>query len=1155
MSGFLKILNGSDEFEKLVSSVSGKRLPMGVIGLSQVHKAHYISSLVEKLSDRTALIVCPDEGSATKLCEDINSFCGGAYLYPARDFSFRGSDSKSHEFEQKRLSVLCRILDGECKLVLCSIEAAVQLTIPPCELKKRSFTLCVGQEVTTHQLVNTLLAAGYVRTDLVDGVGQFSLRGCILDFFPPDSNEPCRVEFWGDEIDSMAHFDLESQRRTDVLEKVKLTPATEVLFDSREALKEKLLSFIDTVKGKGSVKAKEKIREDIEALEHFTGVGAPDKYLPLAYKERATVFDYMKDSLLFVCESATVKQKFNTSSALLNEDIRTLFEEGVLTKGIDTFTLTWTQVLKKYEDNGAIYTDSLARGSFDTPVKELVSINARQTSRWDGTLSFLMDDLKPAIHSGYTCVVMSGTEKSAKELAFDLESEGIRARYFPVVPGEFPKGLVSVIPGTVSSGIEYDREKFSLFTYGRPSAKTAKEKKKKFKTGRGLTSLDEISKGDYVVHSLHGIGVFDGIKTMNMSGIIKDFIKINYRGNDVLYLPVTQLDLISKYASPHDADKVIKLNKLGSDEWKKTKSKVRAAVKDMAKKLTELYAQRLNSKGYSFSPDMDMQSDFERRFEFEETDDQLIAINEIKQDMERPSPMDRLLCGDVGFGKTEVALRAAFKCVADGKQCAILVPTTILAFQHFQTIKKRFDSFPVEVDMISRFRSQSDRTKIKKALKRGSIDIIVGTHAIIAKSVEFKDLGLLIVDEEQRFGVLQKEKLKEKFPGVDVLTLSATPIPRTLNMAMTGIRDMSLLEMAPQGRHPVQSYVVPQDMSILAEAMERELRRGGQVYYLFNRIDGIESRAAQIKEYLPDAKIGIGHGKMSEEELSEVWRQLLENEIDILVCTTIIETGVDVPNANTLIIEDADRLGLAQLHQIRGRVGRSPRRAFAYFTYGKHKQLNETARRRLEAIREYTEFGSGFKIAMRDLEIRGAGSVLGAQQHGHMEAVGYDMYLKILSEAINEEKTGQQQTEKRECVVDISIDAHIPETYIDSVKNRISMYKRIAEIENAEDAMDVTDEFIDRFGDIPPSVKGLIDVALLRANAAKLGIFEIKQQNGMVLAFFDVLRPEYVSAVAVNLRGRAMISGAKSSAPYISLKLQGRSNVEAIKELIAVLSV
>lgn len=1157
MSAFTKVLQSSPEYNALITALDNKRLPMGVIGLSQIHKAHYISSLLESQKGKTALIVCHDEAAATKLCEDINGFSSGsAVVYPARDFSFRNADNKSHEFEQRRLSVLCKVLDGECKAVLCSIEAACQLTLPPQELRKRSLTLKVGEEISTHNLINILLSAGYVRTEQVDGVGQFSLRGGILDVFPPDCESPCRMEFWGDSIDSLSLFDIESQRRTDILEKVRITPSTEVLFNSHEQMKEKLLAFIETVKGKGSVKAKEKIREDIEALEHFIGVGAPDKYLSLAYESLGTIFDYMQESLLFICESSSVKQKYNTAEALLHEDIRNLFEDGILTKGLDRFFLTWQEVLKIYESCGAVYMDSLARGSFDTATKELISINARQNSRWDGTLSILMDDLKPALGGGYTCVVMAGTEKSAKELAYDLETEGLKARYFSVIPGEFPKGYVSVVSGKVSSGFEYDGLKFTLYTYGKANvqSKSSAEKKKRFKTGKGLSSLDEITRGDYVVHSMHGIGIFDGIKTMNVAGVTKDYIKINYRGKDVLYVPVTQLDLISKYASANDTEKQIKLNKLGSDEWKRTKSKVRAAVKDMAKQLTELYGKRMNSKGYAFSPDIDMQNDFERRFEFEETEDQLIAINEIKRDMERSAPMDRLLCGDVGFGKTEVALRAAFKCVADGKQCAILVPTTILAFQHYQTLKKRFDGFPVEIDMISRFRSQSDRTKIKKALKRGSVDIIVGTHSIIAKSVEFKDLGLLIVDEEQRFGVLQKEKLKQKFPDVDVITLSATPIPRTLNMAMTGIRDMSLLEMAPVGRHPVQTYVLAHDMGVLAEAMERELRRGGQVYYLFNRIDGIERRAAEIKELLPDARVAVGHGKMTEEELSDVWKQLLENEIDILVCTTIIETGVDVPNANTLIIEDADRLGLAQLHQIRGRVGRSPRRAYAYLTYNKQKALSETAQRRLEAIREYTEFGSGFKIAMRDLEIRGAGSVLGAEQHGHIEAVGYDMYLNILSEAINEEKTGEVRAEKRECVVDINIDAHIPEDYIDSVKNRINMYKRIAEIETGDDAMDVIDEFIDRFGDVPKSVKGLVDVALLRANASKLGIYEIKQQNGMILAFFNELKPEYVSAVAQKLRGRAMISGAKGSAPYISVKCQGKEAVEVIKELITVLS-
>ena len=1152
MSAFERILNLSEEYIRIKDNIRRGVHPFGVIGLSRIHKAHYISSLVKE-TGKKALIICPDEGEATKLCKDISAFCDGAQLYPARDFRFRESDSKSLDFEQKRIGVLKNILDGECKLALCSIEAAMQVTIPRSELKKRSFEIGLSQEITTHEAVNALLSAGYTRTEQVEGTGQFSLRGGILDIFPPGNESPVRIEFFGDEVYSVSFFDIETQRRKDSLDSVKITPSREVLFDSPEEMKKRLEAFLTGVKGKGSVKAKSLISEDIEKLSHFMTV-ANDKYISLAYpEEKETVFDYMQDCLIFVCESSSVKQKFHSSSSLLTEDIRAMFEDGVLTKGLDVFSLSWNEILSFYENGSTVYMDNLARGSFDTPVKSLVSVNASLLSRWDGTLSFLMEDLEPLMKLGFTAVVMAGTEKSAKELAYDLETEGIKSHYFPVIPAEFPEKTVSVISGTVSSGIEYNSLKFALFTYGRAVEKQKKRVNPAFKGRKGVTSLEELSRGDYVVHAVHGIGIFDGITTMTVTGKIKDFIKINFRGSDVLYLPVTQLDLIAKYISPKDTDKVIKLNRLGSDEWKKTRSKVKAAVKDMAAELTKIYSARLNSPGFAFSPDMDMQSDFERRFEFEETEDQLEAVSEIKRDMERPSPMDRLLCGDVGFGKTEVALRAAFKCVADGKQCAILVPTTILAFQHFQTIKKRFDGFPVEIDMISRFRTQTDRTKIKKALKRGAIDIIVGTHSIISKSVEFKDLGLLIVDEEQRFGVAQKEKLKEKFPLVDVLTLSATPIPRTLNMAMTGIRDMSVLEIPPVGRYPVQTYVVPQDMEILAEAMEREIRRGGQVYYLHNRVDSIERRAAEIKKYLPDARIGIGHGKMTEDDLSEIWRKLLENEIDILLCTTIIETGVDVPNANTLIIEDADRMGLAQLHQIRGRVGRSSRRAYAYFTYNKNKEVTEIAQRRLSAIKEFTEFGSGFRIAMRDLEIRGAGNVLGAQQHGHMEAVGYDMYLQILSETIEEEKTGIAAAEKQECLIDISVDAHIPESYIDSVKNRIGMYKRIAEIETGEDAMDVMDEFIDRFGDPPKAVEGLVEVALLRSKAAKLGIYEIKQQNSMLLAFLNELKPQYVAAVGHKLRGKAMISAAKTS-PYISYKLKGVSPVEGMKELIQSLS-
>ena len=1154
MSGFTKILQKSDEYNAAKSSLDRRELPLGIIGLPAVCKAHYISALCENESKK-ALILCADEPGAIKLCEDLNVFSSAALYYPVRDFNFRSSDSSSKEYEQQRIGVLSKILAGDYKYIVCSVQAAMQLTVPSKELKRRSARLIPGEDIEEAQLVSALTLAGYVRSPQVDGVGQFSLRGGIVDFFPPDRSDPVRTEFWGDTVDSLTAFDVETQRRTDVLDEVLITPAGEVLFENDEILCEKLRDFLSAVKGRGASKVRETISQDISRLENKIRLSCLDRYLPLAYEKAETVFDYTKNDLLFVCESSGVKQKAESSQKLLQEDIKAMVEDGYLTRGLDCFTITVSELFGLYETRGAVFADNLARGGFDVPVKSLVSVNAAVNSGWDGTLSYLLEDLEPYLKRRFTCVVAAGTEKNAKELAFDLETEGVTAHYYPVIPAEFPSGSVSVVAGSVGSGFGYPTAGFELFSLSRKAAVSKRRIKKRFSGGKGIASLEELSRGDYVVHAVHGIGIFDGIKSMKVEKATKDFIKINYRGNDVLYVPVTQLDLVSKYISPKDTDRAVRLNRLGSDEWKKTKSRVRAAVGDMAQKLTELYAKRLSAKGFAFSQDIDMQSDFERRFEFDETDDQLIAVDEIKSDMEKPFPMDRLLCGDVGFGKTEVALRAAFKCVADGKQCAVLVPTTILAFQHFQTIKKRFDGFPIEIEMLSRFRSTSERTKIKKRLKSGGIDLVVGTHSIIARTVEFKDLGLLIVDEEQRFGVAQKEKLKEKFPHVDVLTLSATPIPRTLNMAMTGIRDMSVLEMPPLDRHPVQTYVVEQDIDVLCEAIERELRRGGQVYYLHNRTETIERTAAKLKERLPDARIGIGHGKMSEEELSEVWRQLLEGEIDILVCTTIIETGVDVPNANTLIIENADRLGLAQLHQIRGRVGRSARRAFAYLTYDPRKQLSPEAERRLSAIREYTEFGSGFRIAMRDLEIRGAGNVLGAEQHGHMEAVGYDMYLKLLSQAVEQGKNGGEEAspqEDAECLIDIAVDAHIPETYIDSVKNRLFMYKRIACVRTKEDAQDVVDELIDRFGEPPESVLGLIDIAMIRNRCINLGIYEISQRGAVLLIFIHKLEPLSLAMLSKLMRGRVMISAAKTK-PYLSVRLADYTAAQTLDEVLKIL--
>ena len=743
--------------------------------------------------------------------------------------------------------------------------------------------------------------------------------------------------------------------------------------------------------------------------------------------------------------------------------------------------------------------------------------------------------------------MLAGTERAAKAVAEDLKSAGLPAAFLED-PSTLSKGTVTVTTGSLSAGFDLPGAAFALITHGRMLAPKAKRAKKD-KNSKEISSLSELSPGDYVVHSAHGIGVFEGIHKLEMNGVTKDYIKVRYQKNDTLYVPVTQLDMVSKYIGPRE-DAAVKLSRLGGTEWQKQKTRVRAAVKDIAKELIQLYAQRMQTRGFPFPPDGEWQRDFESRFEFDETEDQLRCIQEIKDDMEAQAPMDRLLCGDVGFGKTEVALRAAFKCVAAGKQCAILVPTTILAWQHYQTILKRMEGFPVDVELLSRFRTSKQQDQILRKVKRGSIDIVVGTHRLVSKDVKFHDLGLVIIDEEQRFGVAQKEKLKQMCQTADVLTLSATPIPRTLNMALSGIRDMSVIEEAPHDRHPVQTYVLEYDAGIIADAIRRELRRGGQVYYLHNDVASISRTAARLQQLVPEARFGIGHGKMNEEELSEVWRQLLDQEIDVLVCTTIIETGVDVPTANTLIIENADRMGLSQLHQLRGRVGRSSRRAYAYLTYARNKALTEIAQKRLSAIREFTEFGSGFKIAMRDLEIRGAGNVLGGEQHGHMETVGYDMYVRLLSEAVSLMKGEEpERPVDQECLVDVQVQAHIPESYIDSLSLRLDVYRRIAEITTQEEAMDVTDELIDRFGDPPASVKGLIDVALLRGTAARLGVTEVKQQGDSLLLFQQKFDMREVSKLVQALQGRVLLSA--GSKPYLSVKLAGRDPLSGLSEVLS----
>ena len=888
------------------------------------------------------------------------------------------------------------------------------------------------------------------------------------------------------------------------------------------------------------MQVKEHLQRDIERLEGGLNPVSIDRYLPILYQPQ-TIFDYFEaDALAFLCEPVSCKENFANAMAQHHEDVKMLMEQGILFRGCSVYYDDFTELCRKFCRCQSVMMDTFTRSLSDVPVRELVQLSASQLSTWSGEYAILKDDIEDYMKTGFCCVIFAGTPRGAQALTEDLQKD-FSVQLVRDVPSIDP-GRIYVLEGTLSAGMEYPQLKLAVISH----AKTGSSRKKPAKAKKGgIKNISDLNVGDYVVHVSHGIGIFEGIVKRDIHGVVKDYIKIRYAGSDMLFVPVTQLDLVTKYIGGKE-DSVVKLNKLNSAEWAKTRARVKKAVKDMADELIKLYAKREAAQGYAFGPDTDWQNDFERRFPYDETDDQLRCIREIKDDMEKPSPMDRLLCGDVGFGKTEVAIRAAFKCVMDGKQCAVLVPTTILAWQHYQTFRKRMEGFPVKVDILSRFRTPREQEQVLEELRRGQVDIVVGTHRLVQKDVKFKDLGLCIIDEEQRFGVKHKESFKEMRNNVDVLTLSATPIPRTLNMAMSGIRDMSTIEEAPQDRQPVQTYVMEHDWGILVQAISKELRRGGQVFYLHNRVDTIDRCAATIQQFLPDATVVVAHGKMSEEQLSKVWKRLLDHEIDILVCTTIIETGVDVSNCNTLIIEDADRLGLSQLYQIRGRVGRSSRRAFAYLTVTKGKALTDVATKRLEAIREFTTFGSGFRIAMRDLEIRGAGNILGAQQHGHMEAVGYEMYLKMLSEAVAVAKGEKPEVQNTECLVDIRIGAHIPEDYIESLPQRIDIYKKIASVENEKDASDIIDELIDRFGTPPEAVKGLVDVSLLRNMAAGLGIREISQRTDSLLFYPETVDMQAASRLAAGLKGRVMLNaGAK---PYLAVKVaKGEKPVDTMR--------
>ena len=1126
-------------------------LPALVSGLSAVHRANLAAGLRLK-TGAPLFVLCPDDTTAENFANDLRSMLGEEVTcLGMRDFTFYSTEAASRQAEQKRLAALFTLAEGRSAVTVASIPGLLQRTIPPETLRRAAFEIDAGGTYPIEDVEAALLRCGYTRTEQVEGAGQFARRGGILDFFSPSEHEPVRIEFWGDDVDSMGHFDVASQRRTEPLERCVILPAAETLPEmtagGRDALCREIESFAEkygrrrTSENAAALCAT--LRADADRLRGAALISDADRYLPVIYP-MASAADYIpEDALIIFDQPGRCGERARDYTKQLAEDIRELTRRGVLAMSPDAFYLSWEALIKRLEDFPVYMAEAFTVGRSPLPPRTITSIPAKQLPSYAGSAQAAADDVALYLKQDYRVVVLAADERRAKVLQEFFGGKDIKALIYQELKKLPEPGNCAICIGSISAGMEYPGIRLAVLTDAQLIRnKTRKKSEKKLPPGRQkIESCADLSVGDYVVHENHGIGRFAGIVKMQVDGLEKDYIKISYAGTDSLYVPATQLDMVSKYTGAGE-EKPVKLSKMGGTEWAKTRARAKSAAKDMAKKLIALYAERQRLPGYAFSPDSEWQREFEDNFGYTETDDQLRSIAEIKRDMEASVPMDRLLCGDVGFGKTEVALRAVMKCVLSGKQAAILVPTTVLAQQHYQTALQRFFGFPVNIAVISRFKTGNQASKVLSDLATGKCDLVIGTHRLLSKDVKFKDLGLLVVDEEQRFGVTHKEHIKELARGVDVLTLSATPIPRTLNMAMSGIRDMSTLEEPPEDRLPVQTFVMEHDWNIIADAIRRELQRGGQVYYLHNRIDDIERTAKKISDLLEDVTVGVAHGQMDKNMLANVMENVANGQIQVLVCTTIIETGIDIPNVNTLIIEDADHLGLAQLHQIRGRVGRSTRRASAYLTFRRDKVLTEVAEKRLNAIRDFAAFGSGFKIAMRDLEIRGAGNLLGAEQSGHMIDVGYDMYMKLLSEAVLEAR-GIEVPARAECSADLAVAANIPDRYIPSQEQRMDIYRRIALIRTEEEADDLTDELIDRFGDPPPGVNALIHVALLRGEAGKAGVTDISQKQGYLkftLRDFDM---EKLSALYARPEYKGRLRVEAGSKPCVSLRIKAKGRV------------
>lgn len=1106
---FLRIMDGLAGFSEVVSDLKSNISPLSVTGVSDSVRAHLISAVCKALGCG-GLVVAPSTSAETAIYEDLCFFAGreNVLKFSSSELMFYDAEAKSRDVLASRLSVLRSLAENpDGFIVVTTPEALVSVTLPVSVFKTANLHLSVGDEIETEELASRLVAMGYRREEMVEGSGQFSIRGGIVDVFPCGCESPYRIEFFDTEVDSIRIFDIETQRTTERAEVFEAFPAGELLLDDDgiEALTAKLEKLSLDASTEQGAKLLANTKRDIERIRQRIYFPSMDKYIPYIYpKEKPTLLDYLSEkTVIFADEPQRIAERLETRAEERAENIVELYERGIMPEPDGEFELPYRKAVSRMSKQRIVTISGISHSASDFKPKHRYSMSARSLGGFQGKAELLREALDHYKKTKFRTVILAGTAERAKNLQTRLEDDGIACSYQTQLEALPEPGGIVVCGGSVTRGFEYpliqtviigDREIFGA------------EKKKKRKglyrgkKGDRISDFTVLNPGDYVVHRNHGIGQYMGIEQLNVDGVCKDYLKISYKNSDMLYVPTDQLDMVYRYDKKEGAR--VKLNSLGGVDWAKTRQRVKAAAADMAEKLVALYAERANMPGIAFDSDTEWQKSFEAAFPYDETDDQLRSIDEVKADMERPHPMDRLLCGDVGYGKTEVALRAAFKAVMSGYQVAYLVPTTILANQHFNTFKQRMMDYPINIEMLSRFRTPTAQKKIVKGLATGEVDIVIGTHKLLGKTIEFKKLGLLIIDEEQRFGVAHKEKIKELRKDVDVLTLSATPIPRTLHMSLSGIRDMSVINQPPSDRYPVETYVMEFDEFVIREAIERELSRGGQVYYLFNRVDGIYKTANRIAELVPNARVAVAHGKMSETELENIMMEVSEGEVDVLVCTTIIETGLDIANVNTIIIENADSLGLSQLYQLRGRVGRSNRLAYAYLTFRRNKMLSEEAEKRLLAMKEFTEFGSGFKIAMRDLEIRGTGNLIGAQQHGHMESVGYEMYCRLLEEAVREQK-GIIGAKLTETSIDLPVSAFIPEKYIRDHSRRIGAYKKIAAIDSRDALYDVYDEIEDRYGTVPQTVASLMEVALIKSYASRFGIAEMTGSADRIIMRFD----------------------------------------------------